>query len=171
MNIVYATRVFPHKKKDWETQEFAPPEMNIEGVGIVKDWFAHAEYNRSREQYEAKTIDGEHLFVNHHVKVTKSGLDGIKHEAWKSVSEKYPDILSKCTAVDLIDKQSCQRAKEVFSESVENKMLEMGYLAEAKHARMIRRWYEAEDEPCLSATERCKRWLETKEYLLEGVER
>lgn len=47
-------------------------------------------------------------------------------------------------------------------------MVKNGFRNESLFCRLIRRWYEAEDEPAISAVDRCRRRLELREWLLEG---
>ena len=168
LESIYATLIYPNRYQTWKESGPITDETNIEDIGTTT-WFAHAEYNRTREKYEAKTIDAEHLLVNNRVFVTKKGLNGVSKNAWQDVATRYPDILSRATIFDLIDRQSCQRAKEVFHEHVEAKMRELGYTEEANYCHIIREWYEAEDNPALNPIERCRRWFALKTFLLDGV--
>ena len=71
---------------------------------------------------------------------------------------------------DLVDKQSNSYAQTHFSEPVEIEMIKNGDVNEAQLCRLIRRWYEAEDEAAISAPARIERWLDLKEYLLKDVD-
>ena len=168
LEAIYATLNFPNKLEEWKQTGPVSETTEIEGIGTT-EWFAHAEYDKNRKQYEPKTLDAEHLLVNNRVFVTKKGTPHLNKKAWQDVAVKFPDVLSRATVFDLIDRQSCQRAKEVFSERVEAKMRELGYVNEADYCFIIRMWYDAEDEPGLSPVERCRRWLALKNYLLDGV--
>lgn len=46
-------------------------------------------------------------------------------------------------------------------------MTKNNYLEEANFCRLIRRWYEGEDEAGISAKSRCERRLELRKWLLE----
>ena len=57
-----------------------------------------------------------------------------------------------------------------FSEDVENVMLANGDHTTAESVRLLRRWYEAEDEPSISVMDRVHRRLDLKEWLLRDVD-
>lgn len=70
---------------------------------------------------------------------------------------------------DLVDKQSDSIARLTFSEEVEHEMKRLGYYYEADFCRLIREFYEGEDEPGIDAKERCKRRLNLRRWLLKDV--
>lgn len=70
---------------------------------------------------------------------------------------------------DLVDKQSDVIAKETFLIDVEKAMRLLGYAKEDQFCKLIREFYEAEDDPEIEVTERCQRRLNQREWLLEGV--
>ena len=49
-------------------------------------------------------------------------------------------------------------------------MILLGYKNEAKFCRLIREWYQAEDEPGMPALERAKKRLAFRYFLLDGVD-
>lgn len=168
LNVVHASQRYPSDAAEWASKGCAVPGTYITGVGI-HEWFAFAEHNTEAGIYEPKTLDAEHLLVNHRVKVSTSGVDGISPKAWQDVATAFPQVLSKATVFDVLDKQSCARAKEIFHEDVEEKMISLGYSTEAAHCRIVRQWYQAEDDPGLSPQERAGRWMQMRNYLLQGV--
>lgn len=70
---------------------------------------------------------------------------------------------------DLVDQQSDSIAMETFSVIVEEAMERLQYTKEAAFCRLVREFHDAEDAPGIPATERCKRRLNLREWLLEGV--
>lgn len=70
---------------------------------------------------------------------------------------------------DLVDKQSDSIARLTFSADVENAMRRLNFINEANFCKLIREFYDAEDEPGLSATERCQRRLALRDWLLADV--
>ena len=70
---------------------------------------------------------------------------------------------------DLVDRQSNAYAQKTFSLNVENVMRENGDETEANFCRMLREWYEAEDEPGIPSEERCRRRLELRAWLLSNI--
>ncbi|CAC5420694.1 unnamed protein product [Mytilus coruscus] len=69
---------------------------------------------------------------------------------------------------DLIDKQSDAIAEETFSLKVEATMIRLGHTKEAAFCRLIREFYEAEDDPGITASERCYRRINLRDWLLKG---
>ena len=57
----------------------------------------------------------------------------------------------------------------MFAEDVELFMANNGYAKEARFVYLIRRWFEAEDDPGISSLDRCVRRLELRDYLLDNV--
>jgi hypothetical protein len=94
---------------------------------------------------------------------------GIKKEAWHAVASHDSQIISKSLVVDIIDKQRNSYARRTFSKEVEECMKDLGYLEEANFTKLIREWYEAEDDPAISSMERLKRRMNLRDFLLEGV--
>ena len=68
--------------------------------------------------------------------------------------------------VDCIDKQNVALARRVFAEDVQASMLPE-FKKEAAFCEMIRQWFEAEDEPGIDPTERCRRRIVLRDWLLE----
>ena len=68
-----------------------------------------------------------------------------------------------------MDKQSDSIARETFSINVEKVMRNLGYNNEANFCKLIREFYDGEDEPGLSASQRCRQRLALIDWLLNGV--
>ena len=149
LNVVCATSIYPHERREWESKS------TMKDIKIVTDdfeckpeyWFSYPEYSDNHQQLDPKCLDAHHLFVNCRVKVCKDGLEGfgIKNDAWLSVAEKFPHVISKCLVQDLLDKQNNAFAQRTFGKSVEEVMRELGYIEEANFSELIRNWYQAED--------------------------
>ena len=86
------------------------------------------------------------------------------------MARSYVTNLTPAMVEDLVDKQSNAYAQTHFSEPVEKEMIKNGDVMEAQLCRLIRRWYEADDEAAISAPDRIERWLDLKEYLLKDVD-
>jgi hypothetical protein len=112
-----------------------------------------------------------HLITNCRIKVCKDGFHErkISKSAWIEVARENQTNLKVPHVEDLVDKQSDAIAKETFSIDVERAMRRLSYVKEAQFCKVIREFYEAEDEPGIEATERCQRRLNLREWLLEGV--
>ena len=119
---------------------------------------------------EPKCLDGEHLLVNARVKMCKDGMLGLSKQAWHDVSKHDSNIISPSLVVDLVDKQSAENAKRTFSHDVQKCMGELGYDKEPKFCELVRNWYQAEDDPGISASKRAHDRLMFRNYLLDGVD-
>ncbi|CAH1789092.1 unnamed protein product [Owenia fusiformis] len=172
LNVAYATLSYPYRYKCWKETMKTVDVNKIYGLDSSSpyEWFYFPEYSKERNRIEPRCLDGDHIFVNTRVKVCKDGLEGVSKAAWHAVSSARPDLLSKSLVEDLIDKQNNRFAKTTFSEAVERCMIDLQYKEEAQFTRLIRRWYEAEDDPGIPAVERAKRRYEFREYLMDGVD-
>lgn len=149
---------------------FAFP-TKIEALSYSQDiiWFSKPEYNLETLSPVFAFLDVHHLITNCRTKVCKHGFPErvIFKEAWKSVARennlKIPHV------DDLVDKQSDAIAGETFSVAVEERMNHLGFSSEANFCKIVREFYDAEDEPGLSPKERCERRLKLRECLLDGV--
>ncbi|CAC5366708.1 unnamed protein product [Mytilus coruscus] len=169
LNNVYAVTLYKDSYRSWISKSPFNETTEVEGVGHVK-WFSYPEVSEKRNKMEPKCLDAHHLLVNLRVKVCKDGLQGIQKRAWHAVAEKNRDIISKSLVVDLIDKQNNAFALRTFSTDVESEMRKLGFIREADFCKLIREWYEAEDESGISAVDRMKRRINLKSFLLEGVD-
>ena len=88
--------------------------------------------------------------------------------AFEKVARSKQTNLSLAVVVDGVDKQSNAFARVMFSKEVERILLQNGDTNEADFCRVVRRWYEAEDDPGLTAYDRFLRRMDFKTYLLDG---
>ncbi len=176
LNIICAKSIFPHIFQEWKQTSTISEHVMVETENNFTwkpdFWFSKIEYSENRHRLEPKKWDSHHLLVNNRSVCCSNGMDGfdVHREAWIAVAEKYPDIISKPLVCDLIDKQSNAFAQRTFSPQVENKMRELGYDSTANYCRLIRGWYQAEDEPGISSENRLKLRLEFREFLLSTFE-
>ncbi|KAH3848086.1 hypothetical protein DPMN_090434 [Dreissena polymorpha] len=78
--------------------------------------------------------------------------------------------LNITVVIDCVDKQDVTLARRVFAEDVETVIAESGFKLEAQFCRLIRRWYDAEDEPAVPAVEMCRRRYELLQWLRDGYQ-
>ena len=71
--------------------------------------------------------------------------------------------------LDLIDRQNNGHAQRTFSSDVENAMRKLAFFHEADFCRIIRQWYQAEDDKSIPAIERARSRFALHQYLLSGV--
>ena len=134
-------------------------------------FYSKPEFNERLQRPVLYILDAHHLFVNSRALVCGRGIDarGITKQAWLDVAKSKQTPLSVPMVMDLIDKQSNALAQTTYSLEVEQLMISLGYPQEATFCRYMRRWYEAEDEPSIPASERLQRRLDLRKFLLEGV--
>ena len=172
LNAVYAKQIFRSKYDDWNTES---PFNNTIKVGNSEDpdfWYAQPEWISDTESYLFNMLDVTHLFSNARCTCCSKGMDaaGISKTAWFEVSKREKDNktgLNIAMVKDLIDRQSNAFARKTFSDNVEKEMERLGFRKEAEFCSLIRRWYEAEDEPGLAETERHDRRMKFRKWLLE----
>lgn len=121
-------------------------------------------------KYRFHFTDYSHILTCLRQKVCTSGIKGLSKQAWIQAALSKTTVLNISIVVDCIDKQSVAFAKRLFGEDVERFMNDNNFKEEAKFCRLIRRWYEAEDERGLEANDRCKRRLDLRNWLLDGVD-
>ncbi|KAK3107543.1 hypothetical protein FSP39_016995 [Pinctada imbricata] len=121
--------------------------------------------------YVFTCLDVHHLITNCRVKVCKDGLPErqIVKDAWLEVARTNSTKLKISHVEDLVDKQSDAIAKTTFSTEVQSVMEQLGYKNEADFCRLVRNFYEAEDDPGINALQRCLRRLEFRDWLLKDV--
>lgn len=134
-------------------------------------FYSFPEYINDLQRSVPFLLDTHHLFVNSRSLVCAKGIPsrGVCREAWLNVAKSNTTDLNVAMVDDLIDRQSNTLARITYSEKVEEQMLRLNYFREANFCRVMRSWYEAEDEPSLSAEERYKRRLKLREFVLKDV--
>ena len=171
LNIAYAQYSFPGRFRQWQSHSpiGASAQISTDDNVYEVEWYSYPERNKATENNLYKTLDSHHLLTNLRTRTSTHGLKDISPDAWKRVASSFKTKLTPAMVEDLIDKQSNSFAQTHFSQDVENAMIENGDVKEAELCGLIRRWYQAEDEPALSVSERIQRWLALRSYLLEGV--
>jgi hypothetical protein len=66
--------------------------------------------------------------------------------------------------------QEVSLARRVFAKDVQEHQISNGYFEEAKFCQLVRKWFDAEDEPGFTAHERCRTRLAFREWLLSGYD-
>ena len=170
LNVIIAEHLFPERLEVWRSESPFRSETHIQNVGNIV-WFSRPEYNHNTLSYIFACLDVHHLITNCRVKVCKDGFPerGITNKAWISVARENETRLKVSHVEDLIDKQSDSIARLTFSKEVENAMKRIGFENEARFCRLIREFYDAEDEPGISVIQRCQSRIALRNWLLEGV--
>lgn len=169
LNILYATLIYPTERKRWLNNCPFGTKLNVHDQRST-EIFSYPGFNSNTERLEPMCLDAHHLLVNLRVKVCKDGLKNINKKAWHDVADADRNIISKSLVHDLIDKQSNAFAQKTFSSTVEEKMRDLGYIEEANFCSIVREWYEAEDSPAITSSERVCRRLRLKDFILMNVD-
>ena len=172
---VYAEFLYPGRLEQWRKRSPFEYVTQITGSEISVAWYSMPEYVEETFTYLFQLLDAHHLFVNSRLKCCSTGIKerGINREAWVKVAKKSSDNksgLSVALVNDLVDRQSSAFAQKTFSVEVEKVMRQNGDNAEANFCKILREWYEAEDNPGLDVMERIRRRLKLREWLLCGVD-
>jgi hypothetical protein len=171
---VYAEHIFPKKLEEWYFKNPFGTKVNVEGIANSIDWYSMPEYNYTTENYLFMVLDSYHQLCGLRRLVCQTGMPsrGIFRNAFVKIAEESTTNrcgLNVAMVNDLIDKQSADFALATFSERVSSALEGIGARQEASFCRLIDNWYKAEDEPGISALDRCKYRLALKNWVLEGV--
>ena len=140
-----------------------------ENVSEEINWFSQPHVDeRGKPRYHY--TDCSHILTCLRTKICTTGITGLQKQAWVDAAKSGQTALNIGIVVECIDKQSVPFAKRVFGEDVEKYMITNSYDNEALFTRLIRRWYDAEDEPAISAKDRVSRRLELRTYLLNKAQ-
>ena len=169
-NAITATRKFRSELPAWrENCLYQGATMGDNFSQYI--WYSKPEFVDDINDYVLFMLDAHHLFVNARALVCSKGIPamGVYRDAFTRVVNSQETKLSAAMVYDVINRQSNAIAQIVFSEEVEQVMRRNGDTSTAEFCRTIRRWYEAEDEPGLSAQERFERRLQLRRLLLDSV--
>ena len=168
LNAVIAENLMPEKIEFWRRKSPFSPITKVGDTELT--WFSCPEYNPGTLSYIFSFIDVHHPLTNCRVKVCKDGIParGISRQAWLDVAKSNTTNLRLPHVEDLIDKQSDAIERETFSKEVEN-FMKNKYPREAKLCRLMREFYEAEDDPGITVYDRSARRLALRDWLLHGV--
>ena len=172
LNAIYAQQIFQSHFTVWNTDSPFAETVKVGSTNDPEYWYAQPEWLTETQSFLFNMLDVTHLFSNARCTCCSKGIEaaGISKTAWLEVSKHEKDNktgLNLAMVKDLIDRQSNAFARTTFSEKVEKEMIRLGFVREANFCALIRNWYEAEDEPGLSATERHERRMNLRKWMLE----
>lgn len=153
----------------WKEKSVVPCETSLVNLGNEYkeiDWFSQPRVENGNVRFHF--TDACHLLTCIRTKLCTTGIEGLAKTAWEIAALSKDTKLNITIVVDCVDKQDVALARRVFAEDVESVLQKHNFVQEAKFCRLIREWFDAEDEPSLSAIERCRRRLELRKWLLEG---
>ena len=170
LQSVYAGIVHAKNKRQWKKKL----QMNMTAfIPILNDYvplFYHPEYSYARNQFEMRTMDYTHQLTNLRAIVCKRGIENVSDKEYKRICDEFPSILSKGIVYGSLDKQCASFAIRLFSEDVEEKLLENKAYKEALFTRLVRNWYNACDSRGMSADERVNNLWAFYAYLTKDID-
>lgn len=149
LSVIQAEYLWPDRYQEW-ISEIGATQVN----GQFYNWFYKPEYSLRRKQFEVRCVDSTHLMTRTRRKSCKGGLEGLSNGSWMKVAKSGKTLLTPIMIEETTDSMSIKMATTHFSEAVESMMERNGDLKAASFCRDIRQWWEAEDTPGISATER-----------------
>ena len=171
LNVVQAEHTYPLQEEKWRQDMVFTNPTHIQGLNTDIIWYSKPEYIEQRFTHLFCLLDCHHLLTNARAKCCSSGIPsaGIDKNAWIKVAQE-DGCISRALVEDLVDKQSNAYAQKTFSVEVETAMRKLQYDSTANFCKLIREWYNAEDEPGLAAAERCQRRLNLRAWLYSNIE-
>ena len=166
LNVSYAKVLWPERIKQWK--ENSPIVHGMKG--FPDTWYCIPEYCEKRKRLEHKVWDSTHIMTNMGRVVCSKGTKLLKREAWLAASQDPSNKLKHTMVLDLPDKQDIGFALTTFSKEVENSMVSKNFAEEANFCKLMRQWWEAEDEPGIPALKRHEYRLNLRNYLLQDVD-
>ena len=157
---------WPNYYKQW-IEKSAVKKVVVEECDI-KNYFSQPKVDPNG-QVRFHFTDACHILTYLRTKVCTTGITGLRKTACEKAAKSKDTRLNVAIVLECIDKQSVAFAKRVFGEDVEKFMNHNGFHAEAEFVNLVREWFEAEDDSGISSTERCKRRIKLRNYLLHGV--
>ena len=160
LSCIYAEHLWSDWIKAWKEKMVLKDGIMVSALDDAINWFSTPEVVELNGSQHVlfNVIDSHHKLCSLRVKVCSTGIPeiNIKKKALLDAAKSESTKLSLPLVMDLIDKQNNAFALRTFDIDVEEFMDSNGYnTTEALLCRLIRNWYRAEDEPGLSAAERC----------------
>ena len=174
LSALYAENTFPEQLDNWIYHNPFGKSVNIEGLPYDGKWYSMPEYNCQTGNYLFMILDTYHQLCGLRRLVCQNGIParGIKREAFVKIAEDSENNqcgLNQAMVNDLIDKQSAAFARATFSTKVSNALMNIGAVEEARFCILVNDWYKAEDDPGISALDRCRYRLAFRDWLLQDV--
>ena len=170
LQSVYAGIVHVKNKRQWKTK------LNLEMtafIPVLNDYvplFYHPEYAYTRNQFEIRTLDYTHQLTNLRSVLCKNGLQNVSDTEFKRICDKFSNVLSKGIVYGSLDKQCASFAAKLFSEAVEEKLIENKAYNEALFTRLVRNWYNACDCCGMPANKRVNHLWAFYAYLTKDID-
>ena len=136
--------VFMQTQRDrWLQSASIPSSTNLPVAPFQFQYFSFPEYDLHTNCIQPKLIDPTHVLTNLRLHCTTKSVFNCDPKAFLRVCDTDKDVLNRAVITQVLDKQSCAIAQEVFSERVQEVMERNGDLAEAELVMHVRRWFDA----------------------------
>ena len=157
-NAITAGNSFLARYNEWKQKNnYFQNQVAVEGNDFCQSFvfYSTPEYSQEIQRMLLFLLDTHHLLVNSRALVCSKGIPdrNIQRKAWQAVAKSNSTDLNIAMVDDLLDKQSNAMAKITYSQEVEDKMKQLHFDKEAELCHLMRNWYEAEDEPSITADE------------------
>ena len=157
---------WPHYYRQWA--EKSPVKKVIVKGCEIQNYFSQPKVDLNGK-VRFHFTDACHILTCLRTKICTTGISGLRKIAWEKAAKSKDTRLNVAIVLECIDKQSVAFAKRVFGEDVEIYMDSHGFQSEARFIKLVRQWFEAEDDSGITSTDRCLRRLNLRYYLLHNV--
>ena len=138
LQSVYAGVLHAKHKRIWKRNCTIKMTAYIPVLDEHFPLFYYPEMSKIRKQIEFRTLDYTHQPTNLHAIICKSGIDNVHTCEFQHISNKYPESLDKGIVFGSLDKQCASLAIQLFSQQVEDKLLENSAYHEAHFMKLVR---------------------------------
>lgn len=164
----YANVVHHFNKAAWLKSATAPMDLEVPfQEGEVMHLYSYPEFNKKRRQLEPRMLDAVHILTKMRQHVCRKGYDFARKEAWQTVANTRPDVLSRSVVYDHIDAQNAFTAMRLFGYHVQQVMRENGFHEEAEFSALVDWWFRSANERGICADERVVAMYRIHKYLMD----
>ena len=165
----FAHVLWPSALAKWKSNSTVDLQPRVSKSGDFLDVFSYPE--RKMSSLVFCMVDPTHILTNLRAHCSRKGMPPqVLTQAWVTVSEKKPNLLSPSIVLDCIDKQNAEIAKRFFSLEVEMAMEEEKFNSTAAFVRVVRNWFDAVDKRGIQSDARVHFLCEMARYLQDGVD-
>lgn len=158
-------RVYHEQAYDnWIASQSVPNYIELPFSPHTFDYFSFPGMDSERSTVQPSTIDPTHILTNLRLHCTTKSVFHCDPAAFLRVCDTDSTALSRAVVTELLDKQNCAIAESVFSERVEQVMIQNGDIRESTLVKHIRHWFDATNKRGISVTQRIKYLVQMDYY-------
>ena len=166
LNAVVAEMTWDNTLLKWKNDVRMPTHLQVGSKDHKINWFSRPSVDETGN-VRFHFTDACHILTCIRTKLCTTGIKGIRRKAWELAALVSDSRLNIAVVTDCLDKQSVPLARRLFAKEVQNNMLDE-YMAEKEFCQLIREWFDAEDEPTISAGKRFEARMALRDWLLKG---